>query len=362
MPPTYFIRLTNEGTFTCEIILPPNSPILSAEGKPRRTKAEAKQSAAFVACLKLRDKGYLDEYLLPLNHSRVIPKGANALLSIDNAKANTYLYRQKPSFWDVTGKPLPERLYVTVFGLVTPEPMGRPYQPLCVITREPIPAIPLLTVYADRGGSSDVYAITLKSTLELTPNMLEKLNEFTDRFFHDVFAKTFEITPDIPYWVFPIKHVPITENSELEDIFDNDLINLVMKHKQLLWDESNPHDFFKDRFLLHKIARSRRFFTEHAVAELTPQSEIPIGACTAPKSATIYDYSYFERQRGLDYPRPEFTRQQPVLLASRVLHRINYLDPPTERERITPLRAYIVPSAFEVSCVSINLFTLPSCN
>lgn len=332
------------------------------EGKPCRTKAEAKQSAAYVACLQLRERDYLDEYLLPRNHLRAIPKGANALLSIDNAKANTYPYRQKPSFWDVAGKSLPERLYVTVFGLVTPEPMERPYQPLCVITREPIPAIPLFTVYADRGGSSEVYAITLKSTLELTPNVLERLNRFTDRFFHDVFAKTFEITPDIPYWVFPIKHAPITENSEPEDILDNDLINLVMEHKELSWDENTPHEFFNNRFLLHKISRSRRFFTEHAVAELTPQSEIPIGACTAPKSATIYDYSYFERQKGLDYPRPEFTREQPVLLASRVLHRINYLDSPPEREKNTPLRAFIVPSAFEVSCVSINLLTLPSCN
>lgn len=362
MPPTYFIRAADDGTFICEIVLPPNSPILSAKGKPCRTKAEAKQSAAFAACLQLRHNGYLDESLLPLNHLRVIPKGANALLSIDNAMANTYPYRQKPSFWDVAGKPLPERLYVTVFTLTTPEPMGRPYQPLCVITREPIPVIPLFTVYADQGGSSEVHAITLKSTLGLTPNMLERLNIFTDRFFHDVFAKTFEITPDIPYWIFPIKHVPVTENSELEEILDNDLINLVMQHKELLWDENTPHEFFKNRFLLHKIARSRRFFTEHAVAELTPESEIPIGACTAPKSATIYDYSYFEKQKGLDYPRPEFTREQPVLLASRVLHRINYLDPPSQRETITPLRAYIVPSAFEISCVSINPLILLYCD
>ncbi|RPB29394.1 hypothetical protein L211DRAFT_11749 [Terfezia boudieri ATCC MYA-4762] len=361
VPPTYYIRPTDDGTFTCEIILPPDSPVLSVEGKPCRTKAEAKQSAAFMACLKLRDEGFLDEYLLPLNHLRAIPKGANAHLSIDNAKANTYPYRQKPSFWDVAGKPVPGILYVTVFGLVIPETMGRPYQPLCVITREPIPAIPLFTVYADRGGSSEVYAITLKSTLELTPNMLKRLNEFTDRFFHDVFAKTFEITPDIPYWVFPIKHVPITENSELDDIFDNELINLVMEHKELLWDENTPHEFFKDRFLLHKISRSRRFFTEHAVAELTPQCEIPIGACTAPKSATIYDYSYFERQRGSDYPRPEFTREQPVLLAYRVLHRINYLDPPPEREKNTPLRAFIVPSAFEVSCLPPSFASFSIC-
>ncbi|KAF8477226.1 hypothetical protein BDZ91DRAFT_672698 [Kalaharituber pfeilii] len=351
IPPTYYMKISSEGQFICEIVLPPGSPVRSVEGKPYSTKAQAKQSAAFEACLQLREKGLLNEYLLPLSHSRVIPKGANSLLSLDNAKANSYPIRQKPSFWDVSGKPLPEQLYITIFGLVTPEDMGRPYQPLCVVTRERLPEIPRFRVYADRGGESDVYAVTLKSTLPLTPQTLDWLNSFTFRFFYDVFSKVFEIAIDIPYWILPIRNTSIQESSKLEDVLDTDLIELVMQKPELHWDETTPPEFFENRFLLHKKSRSRRFFTHKAVPDLTPQSLIPIGACTAPKSATIFDYSYFERQKGLDYPRENVSLKQHVLFATRVLHRINYLDKPPEREKQTPLKAYIIPSAFEVSCL-----------
>lgn len=358
MPPTYYIRLTADNAFICEIVLPPTSPVLSAEGKPCRTKAEAKQSAAFAACLQLRKKGFLNDYLLPHKHSRNIPANANAKAGLDS-KTNTYPMRQKPSFWDVAGKPLPENLYLTVFGLISPEAMGRPYQPLSIITREPLPAIPMFPVYADKGGESEAYAITLNASLPLTPEFLQKLNMFTDRFFQDAFGKVFEITPDIPYWILPVRNVPISRDSEPEHILDYDLIDLVMERTELSWDENTPVEFFENRFFLHRLAPSRRFFTKHAVPDLTPKSDIPFGACTAPKSATIYDYSYFEKQRGLDYPRPEFHRQQPVLSASRVLHRLNYLDPSTERELKNALQAYIIPSAFKVSCVSISPLGYP---
>ena len=333
-------------------MLPPNSPILSVEGKPSKTKAEAKQSAAYEACLQLRAKDYLNEYLLPLGKAKSIPSGANSHLSLDNAKANSYPIRLKPSIWEVAGQPLPDQLYVTVLGLVSPEAMGRPYQPLCVVTRKIIPEIPNFTVYADRGGKSEVFIVTLNSTIPLTPELLERLNSFTHRFFYDVFAKTFEINNDIPYWIHPIKNVCYNKDSKPEDLFDQELVDLIMENTELKWDENTPLEFFNDRLFLHRSSRSRRFFTLHAIPELTPHSEIPIGACTAPKSATIYDYSYFERAKGADFVRENFDRPQPVLKATRVLHRINYLDAPPEREKMTPLDAYIIPSAFEISCVS----------
>lgn len=361
-PPTYFIRETGDKTYICEIILPPNSPVVAVTGKPQNTKAEARQSAAFEACLELRRQECLNEYLLPLHIAKAIPKYANALLAIDNAKVNTYQIRAKPTFWDIAGKPLPDQLYVTVFGLTSPKDMGRPYQPLSIITREPIPTIPRFTVYADQGGESEVYSVTLDSPLLLTTKILERLNRFTDRFFYDVFAKKFEISSDIPYWILPIRNIPVDKNMKPDEIFDNDLIDLVMEKMELQWDETTPPEFFSNRFLLHRLSRSRRFFSRHVAVDLTPQSSIPIGACTSPRSATIYDYSYFEKEKRQDYPRPEYGRKQPVINVMRVLHRINYLDPPTLREKQTPLQAYIVPSAFEISCVSVNCpyYTSPS--
>ena len=353
-PPTYYIREKGDRTYICEIILPANSPVVSVTGKPQTTKAAARQSAAFEACLELRKKDCLDEHLLPLYIAKIIPKGANALLSIDSAKVNAYHIRAKPTFWDIAGKSLPDQLYVTVFGLVSPKDMGRPYQPLSMITRDPIPTIPGFTVYADQGGESEVYAVTLDSPLPLTPTILARLNRFTERFFYDVFAKKFEISSDIPYWIMPIRDIPVDKDMRPDEIFDNDLIDLVMEKTELHWDETTSPEFFSNRFLLHRLSRSRRFFSHHVAADLTPHSSVPIGACTSPRSATIYDYSYFQKEKGKDHPRPDYSRKQPVIHVMRVLHRINYLDPPTLREKETPLKAYVVPSAFEISCVSAN--------
>ena len=201
--------------------------------------------------------------------------------------------------------------------------------------------------------------MTLDSSLLLTPKILERLNRFTERFFYDVFAKKFEISSDTPYWILPIRNIPVDKNMIPEEIFDNDLIDLVMEKTELQWDEMTPPEFFSNRFLLHKFSRSRRFFSHHVAVDLTPQSSVPIGACTSPRSATIYDYSYFQKEKERDYPRPEYGRKQPVIHVMRVLHRINYLDPPTVREIETPLKAYVVPSAFEISCVSVNCLIIP---
>ena len=348
----YYFRPTDKQTFTYEIVLPPNSPIVSAQGKPYPSKSQAKQSAAFAACVLLREKGCLDEHLLPLNTAKAIPEGANARHSIDREKANSYPFRAKPSFWDVEDRPLPEEVYVTVLGYVAPEAMGRPYQPMCIITRDRVPDIPRFTVYADSGGNSEVYAITLNSPMTLDEVQLERLNVFTFRFFYDVFNKTFEIAPNIPYWIFPIKNVPVDKDSKIQDILDNDLIDVIMKWKEYEWNENTPGEFFVDRFMLHRQSRSRRFFSEEVVPELTPHSKIPPGACTAPGTPTIYDYSHFAKTKDIDFPRRDHNMKQPVLKASRVLHRINYLDPSTERDNTTVLLAYIVPSAYEMSCVS----------
>ncbi|KAI5785541.1 hypothetical protein DFH27DRAFT_575950 [Peziza echinospora] len=349
--PHFYIRSTGKEEFICEIILPPEAPIKSIEGKACSTKAEAKQSAAFEACVALRQKGYLTEHLLPIPLEKKVPKGANQILSLEGAKSNTYQFKLKPSFWDVAERPPPQELYVTVFGLVDPEAMGRPYQPLCIITRDRIPAIPEFAVNADSGGRSNVYSVTLIEALPVDTEQLERLNEFTYRYFYDLFNKTFERTPDIPYWLFPVKNIPIDAASKPLDIFDNETIDLVMQQAEYKWDENTPEEFFKNKLLLHRSSRSRRFFTERVAPEFTPNSLVPPGACTAPGTPTIWDYSHFSKAKGSDFQRRNHDQKQPVLRAKRVLHRINYLDTPTEREINTHLLAYIVPSAFEISCL-----------
>ena len=68
-----------------KFILPEESPVRGAVGRPCSTKQVAKCSAAFEACLLLRKGKYLDEYLSPI-FTKQLPAMRNALLAVDSKK------------------------------------------------------------------------------------------------------------------------------------------------------------------------------------------------------------------------------------------------------------------------------------
>ena len=84
--------------YECEVILPEGSPIRGLIGKPEARKSLAKQSAAFEACILLRNKGLLDEHFVS-TYQRRLPAMRNAKLSITSKKTTQYSMIVKPSFW-----------------------------------------------------------------------------------------------------------------------------------------------------------------------------------------------------------------------------------------------------------------------
>lgn len=323
-------------------------------------KMLAKRAAAYHACVELRKAEYLDEYLLPQYIEKQIPTMANARLAIDISKKHAYEIQRKPSFWKIEDGAPPTQLWLTIFVLEKPHNIreGLPLQPIGMMTRKKLPPkMAPFTLYGDRGLRSDVRLVLLNVPMTITKETLALLDEFTTRVFGDVFNKIFEYSYETqPYWIVPlVNNMVFAEDNTTEECLDWETLRIVFKSNEMEWDASTPGTDFLDRFLVDKVARSRRFAVIEWAKHLGPNDPIPAGSGTAPDSNTIREYSYNEGKKKRMVLPVEADVIEPVFAANRVLHRINYLVPPNEREFSTKLEAHIIPTPFKVTELKMPL-------
>lgn len=322
------------------------------------SKSAAKRAAAFSACLELRKGGYLNEYLLPKFRLKELPKYANARLAVDVNKTNTYTYRRKPTFWNVKDGTPPAQLWITVIYLTQPGEMflGNPIQAICIATREKMPKMPKFSVFGSKGGQSNVHLIRLREVLLLTEETLKLLGSFTDRAFFDAFNKHFEFTySTIRYWIAPLKGSQFSESSNAADIIDWESLVAVVSSRELEWKPGLSSYELADRFLIDRVDRSRRFIVDNYAPEFKPTDPVPENVSKAEEFDNIRDYSYNagKRKKWMQV-KWEIPDDEPVLRAERLLHRLNFLDPPAERDIDSIYSAFICPSNFSISMVSIQ--------
>ncbi|KAL7269242.1 Dicer-like protein 1 [Rhizina undulata] len=357
--PTYVVHPSAGGTYVCELFFPSNAPIAVFDGPPMFTKSGAKRACAFEACVQLRKAGHLNEHLLPPIKLKKIPKMANAHLAVDLHKVNTYFSKVKPSFWSIKNDTAPPVLWVTIFVLQKPEAMGRPLQPICIATREKFPPMPSFPVYSDKGGESNVVLLRLNKPMIATETVLERLNAFTIRLFYDLFNKLFQFDyATIPYWLAPVIPGDFTEDTVADDVLDWKQMVYIMSSLDLQWDETTLIETFLGRFLVDKRQRSRRFVVHGFDPLLTPKDPVPPHGAQAPGIESILDYSYNAGKKGAakwKCIKWEIPEMECVLIADRVLHRLNYLDPPSEKDINLAINAYICPSAFTVSRIPCQI-------
>lgn len=350
----YLVEPLPSQGFRCEIKLPETSPVRSIEAMSTRSKSQAKQLAAFEACKILHQRGLLDNYLMPIYVEKVRPMMANAHLAVDSHRTNSYPSRMKPTFWERKEPPIPRRLWATSITLRTPEQLGKTSQGICMLTREKPPHFPSFPLYFDRGGESLVDCVTMEEPLDLEGDRIDKLNRFTSRFFLDIFNKEFEITTEaLPYWILPIKfNKTVSPQSSIDDMVDWNLVDYVQTADEIPFDiASMPAEFYIGKFVIDRRQGSRRFYILEHAPQYHPYDPIPDGGANAPHTYNIIDYSYSAGKKGWQRWAGELPPNQPVLLAERVLHRLNCLDKPTKREMTQNTAAYVVPSPFRISPV-----------
>ena len=344
---------TENKQYICEVILPENAPIRSIIGRPSARKAIAKQSAAFEACLKLRQDGYLDENLLPIYHKH-LPAMRNAHLALDMRKSNLYEMRIKPSLWQTQWGSVPEELFMTVLDLVSTGDGVQNYIPLAILTRSMLPVFPTFPLHPKPGVISEVHCKTMQFPLKVTASDLGKLTSFTLRIFKDIFNKTYEVNEArMSYWLAPMSEAAkfsVSREQVPNALIHWKMVEFVNENEEIKWSRDTPAEDMIDRYLVDRWDGGRRFFSVGVAPHLHPLDPLPEGCAPHKYKDNILDYtvSLFAKSRA----RATWDHNQPVLEATRILHRRNWLDDWTVAEKEVKTLAYVCPEPLRFSAVS----------
>ena len=176
--------------FQCEVMLPEGAPISSLLGDVQDRKSAAKCSAAFRLCLALREKGFLDANLLPTSRKR-LPEQRNALLALKEKKGR-FPMLIKPDFWKQKRNEVPKYVYLTVVDANMG--LGRPHQPLGLLTRQAFPQLPSFPVFlSDQDRTpSNIVSHPLNTQFALTNGFANLITDFTLQVFETIFNKLYE--------------------------------------------------------------------------------------------------------------------------------------------------------------------------
>lgn len=347
-----FVMTVEHKQFICEVILPENSPVISAVGRPSSRKSIAKRSAAFEICLLLRQGGHLDGNLIPTYHKQ-LPAMRNAHLALNMKRSDSYVMKVKPSIWEKTRGTQPDELYMTILELEEPENLGRSSQPLALLTRTPMPDFPPILLHLQVNKSSQIMCTSISRSVKLTETTLMILNTFTLRIYKDIYNKKFEENvADMSYWIAPIiKHPKLDERDLVpESLIDWSVLQEVYENLELGWDIDKPHSYLENRYLVDKWDGGRRFFSVSVIPEMRPQDPVPANAVVHKYMTSILDYSVtlFKRSR----EKAKWNPDQPVILAHRVLHRLNWLEELTDKEKEGKTISYVCPEPLLISAAS----------
>ncbi len=365
LSPEYIITTQNK-QFICEVILPEESPIRGAIGRPCSTKQVAKCSAAFEACLLLRKGKYLNEDLSPI-FTKQLPAMRNALLAVDSKKREAYDMRTKPDCWAAGS--IPTELFVTVLKLDNPKSLDRASQPLALFTRSAVPQLPSFVLHFGAGNSSPVTCTVIKRSLRVDPSILQLLNVFTLCIFGDVFSKTYE--PDaakMPYFLAPVEsHAMIYADAEPSDIIAWDILRAIDEY-QTVWGsqpweamdwKTQPDEFFQEKYIVDPWDGSRKFWTVGLAPQYKPLDPVP--EYTAPRpgarknNSNIMEYSCSLWAKARE--RRTFDETQRVFEAKYISLRRNLLDDLDDPQDETPKSCFIILEPLKISPVS-GLLTL----
>ena len=280
----------------------------------------------------------------------------NAHLALNMSKAHSYNMKLKPSLWEKTRGSTPSELFLTILSLDTPENLGRPCQPLALLTRTPLPEIPPFPLYLQVDKVSQLLCTSISTSLRLSGTILTQLNEFTLRIYFDLFNKKFEVNePQMSYWLAPIvKTWKISRKCDPPDqLIDWDTLVNVSQYPEIPWTIDMPHADLLDRFLVDRWHGGTRFYSLEIKPDMRPSDPVPAGTAKAghkhyKDSIINYTVGLWKKSR----ERSEWRPDQPVRLAHKIHHRLNLLDEITEKEKDVNTTAYVCPEPLKISAVS----------
>lgn len=278
----------------------------------------------------------------------------NAHLALNMNKAHSYNMKVKPYIWERARGSLPSELFLTILSLEHPENLGRRCQPLALLTRTRLPDFPPFPLHLQVGKVSQLLCTPISTSLDVSSTALMELNEFTLRIYYDIFNKKFEVNePQMSYWLAPIvdSWKPSHKYDTPGDLIDWTVLSRVSQVSDTPWTVNTPHVEIVDRYLIDRWTGGNRFYSLEIKPDLKPSDPVPEGTAKVKDMDSIINYttSYLYKN---SKRKMKWEDDQPVILAHKILHRLNLLDELTEKEKGVNTTAYLCPQPLKISAVS----------
>ena len=341
--------------FICEVILPEFAPIISIIGDVQGKKSIAKCSAAFNMCMRLREKGYLNENLLPTGY-RSRPEMSNAHLALSEKHKGQYPMLIKPSYWKRNRDTVPIHLYLTIVNVDAG--LDRPHQPLGLLTREAFPKLPDFPIYLADGRASNIVTHPLNVPFPLAPETLNMFTKFTLRIYEDIYNKVYEYDVEkISYWAVPAHTYPnqLPTSMDIGDFIDMEQVRKVSKEPTWQWTPTTRSEDLIDKYFVDPMNGGRRYYSNCLAPHLKPQDPVP---AHVPRQNhkfmnSILDYTDSKWLKSRDISK--WDPSQPVLDVEKIPFRRNHLAcvEAKEQKEMEDLRTYICPQPLRISNVSL---------
>jgi endoribonuclease Dicer len=311
--------------------------------------------------------GFIDENLMS-TFKKLLPAFRNAQLALHEKKGSQYSVRIKPSLWEQGRDTMPNELYLTILDVS--DGLDRPYQPLGLLTRTPMPDFPQFPLFLLSGKVTTVLTKTLEKPLAVNSGMVEQIAIFTHRLWKDINNKVFDFDPTkLPYWVVPaIPRDQCPSLDEPELCIDWAAVLTVNENEEFKWTPSTQNESLNGKFVLDRDSGGGRFFLKQIEPSLTPLSPVPEGLAKpwgpgVKFRKDILDYSNSLWGKGRAYMRTIWQQDQPVFEAELVLLHQNMLAEPLKHsaqqdQKLT--KAYLCPEPLRISAVGPP-FLVTSC-
>lgn len=351
-----YIVISENDSFSCEIILPEKSPIRGIIGCPESKKSVAKQSAAFDACLLLRKNNLLDDHFNSIYYKR-LPAMRNAKLAITSKKTDQYTMRNKPSIWLSTQGITPTRLYATVICLLSSAPLNRTPGTIMLLTRTKLPKFPTFPVFLDDDIETTVQCVCLEGFLDVTTSKLELLTTFTLVVFHDLFHKTYApVAEQFPYWLAPVQETIARPRSgkplNIFDIIDWEELHYVQENPEISWSAEMEPASLLNRFFYDDWNGKYHYYPIAIDSNLRPSDPPPYYAPARKWDQDIMNWSLSLSKKLRSRFFNGCAWHQPVVQADLISLRRNFLDKASEDDKSENARCVICPQALSISPVS----------
>ncbi|KAG5638993.1 hypothetical protein H0H81_007901 [Sphagnurus paluster] len=337
-----FLRLNEQhkgpgsaSTFMYSVIIP---GLCDITGPPRLSKDDAKRAACYRACQNLASIGLIDCRVFPPS-TKLADNFGHAFdrTSLDSKPSGTKRYLKKePDFWTNTRDVPIISLFPVIISTNHTDEDGKPYAPLAILTRQPLPDLQNFRLFYS--GVPSVVSIKRGAPLRIEAAQVQDLHLYTLRICRLISNKYYDATlANTVYFIAPLA---LTWKPSNDDVFNNplglpciseyipwDLVSLaarsysipLKKAVTLEETESDIHDAaIQDR----AVEFSKRYVAVRMRPDLSPLSKLS----DSPREAEYENLLALHKARRVEFEGLQ-DEHQPLIEVSPLPSVLNQLNP-----------------------------------